>query len=141
MSVHTHTKGRVGEREVIALLQPILDMYAGPNAPKLERNLDQCKKGGADISGLTWLSIEVKRVESLSPDKAWEQCLSQCGANQIPVLFYRMNRTKWRVRLWGSVASPTPRELVPVFPVEISLEDFRHWFSWEVHLRQKRGTL
>jgi hypothetical protein len=95
-------KGRLGEREIIDLLQPIVDeVYSTVEipAPKLQRNSLQSDGGGCDIAGLDWIAIEVKRCETLGLSKWWAQCVQQAGWGKEPVLFYRQNAGAWRVQM------------------------------------------
>jgi hypothetical protein len=95
-------KGRLGEREIIDLLQPIVDeVYSTVDipAPKLQRNSLQSDGGGCDIVGLDWIAPEVKRCETLGVSKWWLQCVRQAGTTKEPVLFYRQNSGAWRVQM------------------------------------------
>lgn len=97
----SRNKGQRGEREVIAILQPIVNrVYADYNivAPVLQRNLMQTMEGGCDIIGLDDFAIEVKRCETFCIPSWWRQTLKQTKKDQIPVLFYRKNWSGWRVK-------------------------------------------
>ena len=62
----SRNKGKRGEREVVKLLQPVVnEVYEslGLEPPLLERNLMQSHKGGCDLAGLDWLALEVKYQE------------------------------------------------------------------------------
>ncbi len=131
-------KGANAEREVAAIMQPIMDkVYAefDKKAPKMERNLEQTRGGGYDLVGIPWLALEVKRQETLSIKAWWEQTLKQSGPLQMPVLIYRQNRKKWRVMLVGGLKIRTGRWLKS--HVDISIEDFLKYF--EHLLRQELG--
>ena len=55
------------------------------------------------LIGCYGLAVEVKRQETLSLNTWWKQCeLSANRDNSVPVLIYRQNKQKWRVRtyLW-----------------------------------------
>lgn len=100
----SRNKGKRGEREVIKLLQPVVDeVYSacGQQPPLLLRNLMQSDRGGFDIVGLEWLALEVKFQETLALGAWWSQTLEQCCEGQVPMLFYRRSRVAWRVRLWA----------------------------------------
>lgn len=95
-------KGKQGEREVVALLQPVVnEVYVahGMDPPLLERNLLQSHLGGCDIHGLEWLAVEVKYQEftGAPPSAWWKQAVEQAGTTKVPVLFYRRSRMDWRV--------------------------------------------
>jgi Holliday junction resolvase len=122
------TKGANAEREVIGLLQPIVDkVTAERGMPKvvLKRNLEQTRSGGYDIVGLEYLAIEVKRQETLNVKAWWEQTKAASGIGQEPILIYRQNQKKWRVVMFGYL--PVGDRKVRC-PVEVSLESFLVWF-------------
>jgi len=126
----SRNKGQRGERAVIALLQPILDRVAeetGTVAPELTRNLIQAHKGGDDVVGLLWLSVEVKHQETFSLPAWWEQAQRQARGRQRPVLFYRRNGTRWTVRM--EVRVPTTAKTFVVVPADVGLDDFLAWFE------------
>lgn len=121
-------KGKRGEREVIALLQPVVnEVYEAHDmdAPRLQRNTLQSDKGGQDIVGLDWLAPEVKWCEQLQVYQWWQQTLRQAGAGKVPVLFYKRNKVDWKVRMYGRLGMPTCERLVPV---TVDLLDFLDWF-------------
>lgn len=125
MSKMSRDKGQRAEREVIKLLQPIVDRVYGAKGlepPTLERNLQQAASGGYDIKGLEWLALEVKRCEQLNLNKWWEQTVRQACGNKIPVLFYRQNRKAWRVRVEGRL--PLHKDDFVAAIVDIGLEEF-----------------
>lgn len=107
MPINSRDKGGRGEREIIALLQPIVDRVyqaAGKQPPKLQRNSMQVNGlGGCDVVGLDWLAIEVKRCETLLLDQWWQQCISQAQRGAMPVLCYRQSHCDWRVRLYAGL--------------------------------------
>jgi hypothetical protein len=100
----SRNKGAGGEREVIRLLQPIVDrVCAACGCPSFELIRDgrqRYQKKLYDIFGLPWLSMEVKRVENQSGIEGWwRQVLAATKEGQIPVLLYRQNHGKWKVRV------------------------------------------
>lgn len=131
MGSMARSKGARGEREIIDLLQPIVDAaYAEHNnrivhdadrrlsTPQLKRTSSmQADGGGCDIHGIDWLALEVKRCETLQVGAWWEQCVRQARPGQLPVLVYRQNNYKWRVRLWL-------HDAFVCAVAEISLDDF-----------------
>ena len=87
-------KGASGEREVKIILRSILApvyLYHNEPLPEFERNLNQSRSGGYDLTGLEWLAIEVKRQERSNLKAWWEQTLKQTGSGQIPLLLHRAN--------------------------------------------------
>ena len=124
--INVRQKGQRAEREVIRLLQPIVDKVyreVGKAPPLLERNQMQTHRGGYDIVGLEWLAPEIKHQERLQVDDWWHQCIMQTRAGQIPVLMYKQNNIKWRVRVVSRVGNRT-------IPVEIGVDDFLMYFEY-----------
>lgn len=128
---HSLNKGRRAEREVIAAMQPVLD-YVWKDLyhrtpPKLERR--GLGVSGEDISGLEWLSIEVKHREQLQVDTWWEQAVRQSrrrNGGKVPaVLIYKRNHVPWRVRTHGAVGNGT--SALPC-TVDINMDTFLLWF-------------
>jgi len=127
-------KGANAEREVAALLQPIIDRVyndAGLVPPKMERNLEQTRGGGYDLIGIDWLALEVKRQEQLSINSWWGQTLRQARSNQMPVLIYRQNRKKWRVMMFGGLKVQNGKWLKVT--VDITIEEFQKFFYHKMH--------
>ena len=122
--LNARAKGRLGEQEVIAYLQPVVNeayREAGLEPPELVRNLSQSRAGGFDVSGLDWLALEVKRQESDQVSQWWQQCKRQAGESCVAVLVYRKSRTPWRVRMFGYVDAGASRIRCPV---DISMDAF-----------------
>ena len=94
-------KGKNGEREVVKLLQPIVNRvcqeFEECDVARLQRNTLQSDNGGFDIVGIDWLALEVKRQEQLNINSWWMQTLAQTKTGQHPVLFFRQSRQQWRV--------------------------------------------
>lgn len=128
----SRSKGQRGEREIIGLLQPVVnEVYEAAmlQAPTLKRNSLQSDGGGSDIAGLPWLALEVKYQEKTDTPSTlriwWEQTLEQAGDCNVPVLFYRRNGSKWRVQMYGMLGAPSCCFTVPVV---VGPEDFLRWF-------------
>lgn len=128
----SRNKGRRGEREIIDLLQPVVnEVYEGNgrNPPKLKRNSMQSDGGGSDIAGLPWLALEIKYQEKTDSPHVlaswWAQTLEQAEGERDPVLFYRRNGAKWRVQMYGMLSASGMCFTVPVL---ISPADFLRWF-------------
>lgn len=129
-------KGKRGEREVIALLQPILnEVYEtfDLDCPTLQRNTLQSDDGGCDICGLEWLSLEVKFQETLQLPAWWQQTLEQAGREKTPILIFRQGRKRWQVMMhaWLFVGTDSS-ELVVVMSVDVFLRWFRARLVWEL---------
>lgn len=128
--IKARRKGQNGEREIIRLLQPIVDeRYATLSqlaVPDLERNQNQSNKGGYDIIGLDWIALEIKRQEKENLSAWWEQTKKQAKHNQHPVLIYRANNQPWRVMLEVSVYESNQ---LLVMPAQINLDNFLQWFK------------
>lgn len=113
----SRNKGKRGEREVVKLLQPVVnEVYQslGLEPPALERNLMQSHKGGCDLAGLDWLALEVKYQEQEQMTSWWDQCKRQAKPDREPVLFYRKNNAKWKVRMFGCLVAGGQRVRCPV---------------------------
>lgn len=155
----SRSKGQRGEREVIKLLQPIINkayeeaIAAGivdgnRELPVLERNLMQTAKGGFDIVGLKWLALEVKYQETDHLNQWWEQTLEQAKGRsvpssdgpkivgaRIPILIYRKNNVKWNVMMYGSLLlSPGDKKTSVRAPVIVPLDTFLTWFYHKIRL-------
>jgi hypothetical protein len=142
-------KGKNSEREVINLLQPVVDeVYTsfGWDPIKLQRNTLQYDSGGIDICGLDWIAPEVKNQKVMQLNAWWKQCEEQAKAystrtsKRTPVLFYRSNHVPWRVRMPGWVGEDAVG--LPAV-VDISFIDFVGWFKLRLRhelAREKQRT-
>lgn len=86
-------KGKHGEREVCKLISKELGI-------ECKRKLGAEREGGDDITDVPFLSIEVKRRESLSVGAWWKQAVEQAARHnppRIPILFYRKSSEEWTV--------------------------------------------
>lgn len=156
MGIVSRTKGIAGEREVIQLLQPVVDAaYAKhrpqERAPKLTRNLAQCQDGGHDLNGLPWAAIEVKKCAKPDLGKWWAQTLRQ--AEQMtqaqgsmswvaPILIYKIGRDEWRARWTAGVASQSigaaGSYAIVAAIVDTDLPTFARWLAAELGVRLAR---
>ncbi len=133
----SRNKGQRGEREVISILQPIVEKVyksMGLEPVKLERNLVQTRNGGFDIVGLDWIALEIKFQEVYNLKSWWKQTLEQANGEQIGVLIYRKSRVPWRVRVEGFLALGDKRVKMPV---DISLNSFLVYFENKLILELK----
>lgn len=142
MAKASRDKGARGEREVIDLLQPIVDTAyreAGKEPPRLQRTSSmQADGGGCDVHGLPWLALEVKRCETLQIESWWRQCCEQAKRGQIAVLMYRQSKHAWRARTAVQI------DYVKVIVVaDLSLTDFLRYFDevLRLYLRSKDANL
>lgn len=128
MKINSRSKGQRAEREIVKILQPVIDEVsreAGVPSPQLQRNTIQSDKGGYDLVGLAWLAPEVKHCETFQLENWWKQTLRQAKPEQVPVLFYRRNQIPFRVRMLGTVWHEADyHDCV----CDISIDDFIKWF-------------
>jgi 2,4-dienoyl-CoA reductase-like NADH-dependent reductase (Old Yellow Enzyme family) len=125
----SRNKGKRGEREVVKLLQPVVDRVfsaRGLEVPVLYRNQNQSFQGGYDIDGIDWLALEVKRQEQLNINTWWKQTISQASPSEVPVLIYKQNHKPWKVIMIGYLDAGTQRVKTRV---EIDLETFLIYFE------------
>lgn len=135
-------KGKRGEREVIELLQPVVNEVResfGLAPMLLKRNTLQADRGGSDIAGLHWLAIECKYQEQTNTTAWWKQTLEQAQADQEPVLFYRRNNIAWRVKMHGLLGRVSCGQQVPV---TVDVLDFIKWFRMRLiqQLEKEQGS-
>lgn len=125
----SRNKGSRGEREVLALLQPVVnDVCKAKGHPQfvIRRNADQRYAAKQyDLIGVPWIALEVKRQETLSVGSWWQQTLRATDENQVPVLAYRQNYQSWtfRVRVPVRVNEKHIR-----MTVEMEEREFLAWF-------------
>lgn len=90
---NSRRKGAVGERELSNIFK---DEYGF----ECRRGQQFCgKNGDADVVGLPFIHIEVKRVEKLNIDDALSQAKRDAKVGKIPAVFHRRNRTDWKVTM------------------------------------------
>lgn len=99
----SRSKGASGERELsVVIHQELQDLIDRP-----ERNLNQTRDGGHDLTGLPGVAVECKRVENLQVDKWWEQaCRQAATVSAEPVLAYRQSRKQWTFVMAWSILGP-----------------------------------
>ncbi|QDP52342.1 MAG: putative protein D14 [Prokaryotic dsDNA virus sp.] len=127
--VHVVNKGKAGEREVVKLLQPIVnEVYESlrMQPPDLLRNQMQTAVGGYDICGLPWIALEVKRQEQLSLNAWWKQVTTACCNGEVPIVIFRQNRKKWRILMpaWLHTGGKGHQQC----RAEVDLDTFLTWF-------------
>lgn len=92
--------------------------------------------GDADVVGLPGIHIECKRVEKLNIDKALQQSIRDCYADElrqgidlIPAVFHRSNDDRKKDSTKG------------VWKVTLRLKDFMELYKeWEVHQIPFKGS-
>lgn len=104
MSLMSKNKGKRAERQAADLLYTKANDVAkefGKEAIKVERNLNQTRDGGYDLTGTLHFAIEVKHHETLNLNAWWNQAYAQAvAANKEPVLLYKSNNKPWRVQMF-----------------------------------------
>ena len=91
--VHARNKGKAAESEFINMFQTLFP-------ETIERNLEQVRSGGSDVSGSEPFVIEIKRVEKLDFPSWWRQVRAATKAvSDIPVVAYRQSRQPWKFLL------------------------------------------
>ncbi len=108
MSINSRNKGKGGELEVRDLFRAAFEGII-PDVTVIRRNHQQAEIGGADLVGVPYYSVEVKRMKQISwgkeLDSWWEQCTRQAKEeDKIPLLLFRQDHGKWFVMLWGVIA-------------------------------------
>lgn len=137
MGISIRGKGQRAERAAIKILKPIVDKVytmAKLEPPLLERNQQQSNKGGYDIIGIDWMALEIKHQEQYSLNTWWKQTWRQTMPGQYPVLMYKKNHVKFRIRMVGLLPLQHGAQATRAL-VDISLEDFLVWFEAELKER------
>ena len=113
--INSKSKGKRGELEISHIMQKYgYDARRGQQFAGIN--------GDADVVGVPYLHLEIKRVEHLNLDKAMEQSIRDARDGEIPVVMHRKDRQPWRVTL--------------------SLEDFMMMYqAWEQTNESRMETL
>ena len=93
MALNAKTKGASGEREFGKWLLDNFKLLSEHGIVP-ERNLLQTREGGADIINVPCFIFEIKRVEKLDLQSAWNQ-VQRVKSHKIKVVAFRMNRKPW----------------------------------------------
>lgn len=130
------SKGSGGEYEIICLLT---DWAAEIGVTlELERNLEQVRRGGADVNGVPNMEVEVKRVETLAVASWWAQvCRAADQSGKVPLLAYRQNRKKWRFKTRQYVAIYGEESGTVMIEMELDLENAKRWFQYHIWLHRE----
>jgi Holliday junction resolvase len=91
--INSRDKGKRGELEIAHIMQGYgFDARRGQQFSGLQ--------GDADVVGVPYLHLEIKRVQALNLDKAMEQSKRDASVNgDIPTVVHRKDRQEWRVTL------------------------------------------
>lgn len=149
----SRNKGNEAERQVIKLLQPLVDDayrvmresgYKVGTVPQLQRNTLQSDKGGFDIAGLPWTAIEVKDHKVLAVPEWWRQCTAQAEKAQAePILIYRRTGGAWHFRVNCKLNISDEHSFACY--ADIGWVEFAHWFgrrcAYEAHLDIQRRAI
>lgn len=129
MSAASRNKGKVGERELAALLTEITGFH-------VRRRVRQ-HDGDSDLEGVPGWSIECKRYASATPaviEGWWHQTVTQARQSKtLPVLFYRVDRGPW-LAVWPSGLHPPERRPVPVEFSDTLSADPTVWWRMAQHI-------
>lgn len=99
--INSRSKGKRGELEIAHLFQ---NHGFGARRGQQFSGL----QGDADVVGVPYLHLEVKRTEKLNLDKAMEQSQRDAREGEIPTVVHRKDRQEWRITL-------TLEDFMPIF--------------------------
>lgn len=90
--INSKQKGKRGELEIVHFMKRF-----GFDA---KRSQQYCGlQGDADVVGVPFLHLEIKRTEKLNLDKAMEQSIRDAREDEIPTVVHRKDRQPWRITL------------------------------------------
>lgn len=90
--MNSRKKGKNGELEIAAILREY-----GYNC---RRGQQYCgTSGDADVIGLPYVHLEIKRVERLNIEDAMSQSKRDAREGETPVVMHRKNRCEWLVTM------------------------------------------
>ena len=90
--MNSRTKGKVAEREIANILKGYgYDAHRGQQYSGLQ--------GDADVVGVDGIHIEVKRRERFEDEPSLQQAERDARKGEIPIVFYRRSREKWKVAM------------------------------------------
>lgn len=90
--MNSREKGKVAEREIANILKGYgYDAHRGQQYSGLA--------GDADVVGVDGIHIEVKRREQFSDEPSLQQAERDARKGEIPVVFYRRSREKWKATM------------------------------------------
>lgn len=90
--INSRQKGARGEREIAHFFQKYgIEARRGQQFSGLQ--------GDADVVGVPYLHLEIKRVQALNLDKAMEQSKRDAREGEVPTVVHRKDRQEWRITL------------------------------------------
>ena len=90
--MNSRTKGKRGELEAAHILKKHgYDARRGQQFAGIN--------GDADVVGLPYIHLEIKRVDKLNIDEALSQSIRDAKDDEIPVVMHRKNRTEWKITM------------------------------------------
>jgi len=89
MSAMQRRKGQVGECELARELNRLFGTEAHRGRQYHGRD------DAPDVAGMPGVHPEVKRCEALRLYPAMDQCVADCGDEEVPVVFHRRNNRDW----------------------------------------------
>lgn len=99
--INSRDKGKRGELEIAHIMQDYgFSARRGQQFSGLQ--------GDADVVGVPYLHLEIKRVQALNLDKAMEQSQRDSREGEIPVVVHRKDRQDWRITM-------TLEEFMPMY--------------------------
>jgi hypothetical protein len=111
MGVNIRNKGKSGEYEFIEKFGAFFTAFTDKPC---ERNLEQTRYGGSDITNVSPFCIEIKRVEDTgngNKNSWWKQVSKAASSEEIEVVAFRPSRQPWKF-------------LVPVRLIGVQLDNF-----------------
>lgn len=95
MTINSKQKGKRGENELVRKLKEY-----GYNTRRSVQYNGKAEEGQADIVGLPYIHVEVKRVERLNIYDAIEQAKRDSKkSDNLPAVFHRKNNCEWLVTM------------------------------------------
>jgi hypothetical protein len=148
--INVRTKGAVGEREIAAVLNKIIQDELRQNGRSeeeiesfkyhVQRNTNQSAVGGKDLINTFGYAIEIKRQQALSIKAWWQQCCRQAATwQETPVLLYRANHKPWRAVMDASIESSFGKPITA--PGDFEFDVFLQLFRIRVARAIERGEL
>lgn len=90
--INSKQKGKRGELEAAHFFQKY-----GFNARRSQQFAGM--NGDADVVGVPFLHLEIKRNERLNLDKAMEQSQRDAREGEVPTVVHRKDRQDWRITM------------------------------------------
>jgi len=140
--IHVVNKGKDGEREVRLKFRELLKGMM--NTELIQRNHQQAEVGGADLVGVPFLAVEIKRVKKINwaggLDDWWQQAWTQAdNIGKEPCLVFRENFGKWFVMIF---AKPLiTGEEAEGYPMIMRWDNFAAYYSEQVRQHASHADL